>query len=1002
MEVSKTSFTQLSKMVSHFAGDEASELEIKYVGSVNRVQFSRLISMLKQQRGVKEVHLPESLDIFFAQDGKHFRMTVEGMDHIQELCKNNRVRHEMVKSLITKQSVPSFKPLFFDDFSFKVDLKNEIDIPLSDDLLEIVSNVVKGFRYKKRYSFVSGSVRFDLTVVKSSSPSSPFLSHKRFATSGTLTSPEKYEVEIELVNRRGAPVDLAKTLLTAGVQAHVAIIGSEAVTTRHEQEAAFASYNTVWRSIEDANKKGRVSCLGPQPVTLELQNVAVDGVDEQTILKDYTVTEKADGERCMLFVANDGKCWFISSTMQFTYTGVTLKDHTLKQTIVDGELVTRDAHGQPTTAKIYAMFDAYVVSGKDIRSQPLTGKVSRISHLQAFEKKAKGSFANQVNITMFTKSFLEGNIFDQSKRLLDMSHADQFPYRIDGLIYTPAKLPVGGLFEGDTPSHGTWLKVFKWKPPQENSIDFCVKRTNDERVAVDGEVFKAFHLYVGYRPASWEPIKPKQVLTGKWEKPSEVYGLKLFTPAETVTSAVSMFYGQIQVGDVVKCKNGDVIENDCIVEFSYVNDESLSYPHRWVPLRVRKDKKSPNDFSTAMNVWRSIGYPVTEAIITGTHDVHTTDIPTVEAYYKRITSRDKFISRNMMYFHNQGVKNSLISQYVRTAGATTLLDIACGKAGDLNKWISSGLTTVFGVDKSRDNIQNPVDGAYTRLMSTREANDRKYVFGTMDATRRITPDYVASLDEDDQYVGDLLFKHGKFDIVSCQFALHYFYEKDAILENFASNVASFLRPGGYFIGTCLDGEKVQDKLRGKDIVKGVHNNRLVWQIKRVSDREVKVYMESIGAEISEYVVDFAELTEKFKAYGMVPVEFKSFEDIYNQTLQSNQTAYFIDFMKAMTEVEKEYSFMNTTFVYRMKETTTVEESSVAPPKKKVAKKKPVPVIVEAEEVTPAPKPKKKTAPVVPNVKTITVVEPPPPEINVAPPPEVTVPPKKKIVKKKQV
>jgi len=1009
MEVSKTSFTELTKLVTQFVKDNSLELEVKHIGGVSRLQFSRLISTLRQQKGLHEVHHPESLDIFFNYNDTTLRLTLHTKDVVQEYCKTNTITPNMVHSLITKQHVSSARSLFFDDYSFKVDLKSELHVYPSDDVLQLASTAAKGYRYKQRFSFEGTNVRFDLTVVKSSYPQTPFVSHTNFAKSGVVGSPEKFEVEIELVNRQGHPSDLARTLIHAGIQSHIAISGTSHVVTKLEEDAAMKGYMGLWNS-----QSPRTMFIGPQPITLELQNITQDGVPDQTILNNYTVTEKADGERCLLYIAGDGKCWFISSTLKPAFTGVVVKEH--RNTVVDGELVLKDAQGN--ASKIYAMFDMYVVNGKDVRSLPLLGKVSRVDHLLKFEQRCKAIFASQANMTLFTKNFFEGDIFTQSKRLLEMSKADVFPYRIDGLIYTPSKLPVGGLYEGDSPAHGTWQKVFKWKPPKENTIDFCVRRTNDERIAVDGKMYKVFHLYVGYRPASWEPISPKQVLTGNWQKPSEAYGMKLFTPIDVVSNTISMFYGETQTGDVVICKNGDVIQHDSIVEFAY-EDTGKDYQYRWTPLRVRKDKTSPNDFSTAMNVWRSIGFPVTESLISGDSKVYTEDIPPVEVYYKRNVSRDKFISKNMMDFHNQGVKNNLIAQYA--AGVESLFDIACGKIGDLNKWLASKIPIVYGIDKSRDNIENPVDGAYHRLMKTSEAKQYRYVFGAMDASQEITKEYIQSLDDDSRYVGDLLMKQSTFDIVSCQFAVHYFFESEKTLDNFVKNVAKFLKPGGYFIGTCLDGSKVRMALERSPVLSGTKDGRVVWQIKKVSEEVIKVYMESINNEIKEYLVDFDVLTSKLAAYGIVPVEIKSFKDIYTSIMQtpSMQNHYYVPSMRNMTDIEKQYSFMNSTFVFQRNSTEHVALvpspalDPVQPNKKKVIKKvdtqtPPQDVAVERTEDPEPVAPKKKIVKKIPMapkeepvVKTIVV----PNEMTVPPPepdPKPLPPKKKVIVKKKQV
>jgi mRNA (guanine-N7-)-methyltransferase len=44
----------------------------------------------------------------------------------------------------------------------------------------------------------------------------------------------------------------------------------------------------------------------------------------------------------------------------------------------------------------------------------------------------------------------------------------------------------------------------------------------------------------------------------------------------------------------------------------------------------------------------------------------------------------------------------------------------------------------------------------------------------------------------------------RFDIVSQQFCLHYAFETEAKAKQMVANVADYLRPGGYWIGTLPD------------------------------------------------------------------------------------------------------------------------------------------------------------------------------------------------------
>ena len=1006
MNVTKASFTQLTHMVTAFLKDDLAELEMKYANTISRQQFSRLITALRNQRGLREVHHPESLDVFIKHDGQSIRMTIEGKHNIQEYCESNKVNPSHVRQILSKQLVNGMKPLVLDGTPLKFDIKREITVAASDELLQAFDSSKKGFRFKKRFSFSTSTHRFDLTVVKSSGKGATFVAHNSFAASGTLDHPESYEIELELIHgRANQAVDvpyLAQRFLKVAFQTHATLTGVDVVTSKKDHDAALSSYLRLVklkRDDEALRDKPRTFFVGPQPVTLELQNVAQDGVPDATILQGYTVTEKADGERCLLFI-NGGKCWLVNGKMEFMHTGVELGSDSLQQCIIDGEWVTQDAMGAPT--KIFAMFDAYYIYGKDVRALPLVGaSPCRVDHMSSIEKTCKAAFQKH-GITLFAKHFhTDASIFAASRRVLDMVRAKQYPYRIDGLIFTPSKMSVGGMYEGDVSAlgsmGGTWTKAFKWKPPHENTIDFGVRLLEDKKVATDpkGKPCHVYKLFVGYKAASWEPIRPMDVLKGEWVRPSDTYGLKLFSPNDVVSGEPGMFYGEPDANGVVRCKNGDIIENGSIVEFAYTNDTTLDFPMRWVPLRVRKDKTTPNDFATAMNVWRSIGYPVTEAIIQGDENVMTDEIPEVEVYYKRIISRDRFSSKNMSDFHNQGVKKRLIESYC--AKAHSLLDIACGKAGDLNKWLATSLKEVYGIDKVRDNIENPVDGAYARVLRMKDQDeasmrDRNFVFGTFDGSVQLTNENVQALqDPNDAFVARKVIEHGAFDVVSCQFALHYFFANESSLDNFVFNVASFLKPGAYFVATCLNGAKVAETLGSNDKVVGVSqvDGRIIWQIKRVpeSKNAIKVYMESIGIEMKEYLVDVSALEAKFKRYGVVPVAIKSFEDIYAEILDSYKTSrrspYFVKSMREMSDVEKQYSFMNMTLVFQK----------------------------TGEHTTDIPKPKKTVrtlkakAPPAPPVEKV-VVEPEPPKatnaVPMEPPKEQpTAPVKKKVVVKKK-
>ena len=47
-----------------------------------------------------------------------------------------------------------------------------------------------------------------------------------------------------------------------------------------------------------------------------------------------------------------------------------------------------------------------------------------------------------------------------------------------------------------------------------------------------------------------------------------------------------------------------------------------------------------------------------------------------------------------------------------------------GKGGDIPKWISANLSFIFGIDYSKDNIRNPVDGVCSRYLNYKQKFDQ--------------------------------------------------------------------------------------------------------------------------------------------------------------------------------------------------------------------------------------------------------------------------------------
>jgi mRNA (guanine-N7-)-methyltransferase len=127
-----------------------------------------------------------------------------------------------------------------------------------------------------------------------------------------------------------------------------------------------------------------------------------------------------------------------------------------------------------------------------------------------------------------------------------------------------------------------------------------------------------------------------------------------------------------------------------------------------------------------------------------------------------------------------------------------------------------------------------------------------------------------------------------FQIVSCQFALHYFFEHRQNLENVLKLVSRYLVPGGYFIGTTINGEKIRRLMDSKRVhteklftitnekafKMNAYGNKYRFLINDSGDKGN--YFNTTGVS-TEYLVDFKQLTELCSQYGLFPVYENYFE-----------------------------------------------------------------------------------------------------------------------------
>ena len=911
------SLGDLREFLSIANRDERAECEAKVLaGSIRTKDIAdRIKKEIETLTGA--VPTEEHRLVYSFDDG--LRVNIVGAENIHKVCTTSSFAK--IPALVERKTryFQTVEPrtenrdvLELQEYKTRFTLRHERKI--REDYAGPVNDPKAFVRMIHRLSWVTPTreFRIDFSMVKSRNKGERLLD--------VLKLPVTYELEIEYTPQpepRRPVEDVALTFVRLIERLLSAYQGSPFVLP----ESQMAQYAQEFQRTDN-----RFYNL----ITLERKHLKADRIGN--ITKGYTVTNKADGERCGLFVARDRRLLRINKQGVVVWTGVTAKDESHLNDFVDGEYIP--------DLNLFCIFDIYRFRGQSTKGLPLfttdedAPERSRLGCARLFVEDLKTQFVQlptEQPMRIETKLFLAGDgvrMEESIQKILDM----KFEYKIDGLIFTPRYSPVApvGELQGET-----WTRVYKWKPASQNSIDFLLRMENtpptyDTATRTD---VKEGMLFVGRTPSK-VTIYPCEQLTGEYVPP--VLPADLQRIATSASRVPSPFQPSApRDPDAYKIKiplnsrgvpvdiEGNRVENDTIIECAYDIDK-----RNWIVMRTRHDKtykyrvlrkaEFGNDVLTAENVWTSIHVPITDDMIRHFVSNPPDDTYEDEVYYRDdLDSRDRIL-RQVYSFHNR-IKEGLYKMNV--PAGSTLLELAVGRGGDLKKWKIYKPSKVVGMDYAEKNLTMPQQGACARYLKEKATGEPlpKVLYITSDMTKPFE-------EQDNKYMNILLGKEPAptpylrefeglklFDEVACQFAIHYACESEETFKVFVENVAKHCK--STFFGTFLDGQSVYTLLAGKSKHIFRKGTSVFAQIEKQYEDTgtwsnefglaINVMLESLEKPQMEYLVPFEKVTAMFQEAGFELVVSEGFQDLY-----SRQTKI------SFGEQEQEFSFLYKTFVFK--------------------------------------------------------------------------------------
>lgn len=239
-----------------------------------------------------------------------------------------------------------------------------------------------------------------------------------------------------------------------------------------------------------------------------------------------------------------------------------------------------------------------------------------------------------------------------------------------------------------------------------------------------------------------------------------------------------------------------------------------------------------------------------------------------------------FFMRNF----NNWLKSVLIGEIleqVRGAGPqqVSVLDLGCGKGGDLLKWRRGGINHLVCADIAGVSVEQ-CESRYEDMKKKSHSHEK--IFSAQFITADCTKEVLSEKLDDPELM---------FDICSCQFVYHYSFESEQKADMMLRNACERLKPGGFFVGTTPDSFELVKRLEASDSLSfGNEVFKVSFQSKGVYPLFGCQYHFSLEevVDVPEFLVYFPLLEHMAKRYNMRLVLKQRFSEFFEEKVKKEQ------------------------------------------------------------------------------------------------------------------